>query len=65
MRPLAAESAPGVGLVGRGPAQPIGEVPSSAPEHRVAEKLDRHPPDAAEMLAGDVGWELAPLDGLV
>ena len=54
-----------LGVVGRGPSQLIRQVPGPTPEHGVAEEPDRHPPDAGEALAGDVGRDLAPLDGLV
>ena len=54
-----------LGVVGRGPSQPIRQVPGPAPEHGVAEEPDRHPPDAGEAVARDVGRDLAPLDGLV
>ena len=54
-----------LGVVGRGPSQPVRQIPGPAPEHRVAEEPDRHAPDAGEALARDVGRDLAPLDGLV
>jgi hypothetical protein len=40
-------------------------VPAPTPEHGVAKEPDRHPPDAGEAVARDVGRDLAPLDGLV
>ena len=54
-----------LGVVGRGPSQPIRQIPRPTPEHGVAEEPDRHPPDAGEAVARDVGRDLAPLDGLV
>src|SRR5256885_6834484 len=50
------------GAVGRGPSQLIRQVPGPTPEHGVAEEPDRHPPDAGEAVARDVGRDLAPLD---
>ena len=52
-------------VVGLGPPQLLGDVPGPTPEHGVAEEPDRHPPDAREAVARDVGRDLAPPDGLV
>ena len=54
-----------LGVVGRGPSQLIRQLPGPTSEHGVAEKPDFHPPDAREVFARDVGWDLAPLDGFV
>src|SRR5262249_170631 len=54
-----------LGVIGRRPAELIGDIPGSAPEDGVAEEADRHPPNAREALARDLGGEVAPLDGLV
>jgi hypothetical protein len=54
-----------LGVVGRGPSQLIREFPGSTPENGVAAEPDRHPPDAGKVVAGDVGCDLASLDGLV
>ena len=53
------------GVIGRGPSQLIRQLPGPTPEHGIAEEPDRHPPDAGQAEARDVGRDLAPLDGLV
>jgi integrase-like protein len=53
------------GLVGRGPAQLICEVPCPVPQHRIAKQPDRHLPEAGEVLTRDVGCELAAMNGFV
>jgi hypothetical protein len=43
----------------------IRQVLGPTPEHGIAKEPDRHPPDAGEAVARNVGRDLAPLDGLV
>jgi hypothetical protein len=54
-----------LGVVRRRPAELIRQLSGAAPEHGVTEEPDRHSPDALEVIAGEIGGDLAPLDGLV
>ena len=54
-----------LGIVSRRPSQLVREFPRPTLEHGVAEQSDPHPPDVGEVVARDVGRDLAPLDSLV
>ena len=54
-----------LGVVRLGPSELIGQVPGPTPEHGVSEEPNRHPPDAGEAVARDVGRDLTPVGGLV
>jgi hypothetical protein len=54
-----------LGFVRRGQIQLLRHVPGPTPEQGVAEEPDLHPIDVCEPLAGDLGGDLAPPDGLV
>jgi DNA-binding NarL/FixJ family response regulator len=54
-----------LGVVGLGPSQLFGEVPSPTPEDRVAEEADRDGPDAVKPVDAHIQRDLAPVHGLV
>ena len=54
-----------LGVVRRSPPQLICQVSGATPEHCVTEEPDRHPIDADEAVARDIGRDLAPLNGLM
>jgi hypothetical protein len=47
------------------PNQLLGELPSPAAEHGVAEEADRHRPDAGQPVEGGIRRDLTRVDGLM